>query len=1030
MQAELLSQLLLQTLREIAAQRRFPEATYRLQFHAGFTFRDAQAITGYLHELGITHCYASPFLKARPGSQHGYDIVDHDLLNPEIGAAEDFCAWRDGLTACGMALILDVVPNHMGIASDENVWWNDVLENGPASPHAAFFDIAWYASTRPELQGRVILPTLGDSYAKVLESQQLRLDYRAGAFAVCYFDRRFPLSPSTYGSILGHRLAELEGLLPADAEPLLEYHSILTAIRNLPSRLETDPGKVAELQREKEVIKRRLSAVTEGNEQIRGFIDDTVGLYNGRAGEPRSFDLLEPLLENQPYRLCFWRVASDEINYRRFFDVNELAALSMERDDVFAATHRLVLRLLAEGGVSGLRIDHPDGLYDPRGYLARLQREYVVARAEKVFLSEPAYRNEDWAALEGPLRDRLAEAAAAGDWTLGAAPDATEGANGGGRFPLYVIAEKILGAKEALPEDWPIYGTSGYGFLNLLNGLFVDVGQADALTKRYQEWIQDDLPFAELVYHKKFLILQIAMSSELHMLAAQLDHVAQQNRASRDFTLHSLRHALREVIACFPVYRSYISSPDMREADRRHVLWAVGRARAKNPAISDSIFTFVRDMLLLKYPVASGEKEQEAQRRFVGKFQQVTAPVMAKGLEDTACYVYVRLLSLNEVGGDPGRFGVPPAALHRYFQERQAHWPWAFSATATHDTKRGEDARARLNVLSELPQEWHAALVRWSEFNRELRVPVEDGSAPDANEEWFLYQALLGAWPLTPGDAGEYSQFVQRFQAYVQKALHEAKVHSSWINPDSAYDKAMHEFVGRILDPQRGGPFLADFAVFQRRIAHYGLFNSLSQLLVKIAAPGVVDTYQGTELWDFSLVDPDNRRPVDYEHRRGMLADLKRRAETAGAKLATFARELVDNKEDGRIKLYTLFRALHCRRGHPGLYATGDYLPAEIDGPRCEHAFGFVRRRHDALAVAVVPRLLTSLVSAAEAPLGEKVWDDTVLILPESVPDRPLTNAFSGDVVSLIQREGRAALRLSDAFAHFPVALLVSGKLA
>jgi (1->4)-alpha-D-glucan 1-alpha-D-glucosylmutase len=999
---------------DLAARRRFPESTYRLQFHAGFTFRDAQALVPYLADLGVTHAYASPYLQARPGSKHGYDITNHQTLNPEIGTPAEYDAWVDALHAAGLGQVLDTVPNHMGVTGNENLWWNDVLENGPASPYAGYFDISWQSSPRPELRGRVLIPILGDAYGQVLEAGQLRLGYEGGAFTIHYFDNRLPVAPRSYGLILGHRAEELEQALGKDSQELIEFQSILTAISHLPRRSETEPEKVSERQREKEVIKRRLAKLTEESPKVREFIEANVAQFNGTPGDPRSFDLLDELLDDQAYRLSFWRVAADEINYRRFFDVNDLAALSMERPEVFAATHELVLRLLAEGKVNGLRIDHPDGLYDPKEYLRRLQRAYVLACARRVFDGRSEDGRPDWEEVVKALRAEADRAEREGDDLL--------------RRPLYVVVEKILGATEPLPDDWPVAGTVGYEFLNMVNGLFVAGSQAEAFTRLYREWSHSDQPFAEEVYQRKLLILQVSLSSELQMLAYQLDRLAQKSRRSRDFTLNSLRGALREVIACFPVYRSYTAEEGVRPEDQAYVERAVRRAMAHNPTVNRSLFRFIRDMLLLKYPETWTDADRAEQRRFVGKFQQVTSPVMAKGLEDTSFYVYNRLASLNEVGGNPGRFGVKPADLHQYCAERQAKWPWSLSPLSTHDTKRGEDVRARLNVLSELPGEWGEAVARWSRLNEPHRRQVEDLTVPDPNEEYLLYQTLLGAWPLEPYTPAEYAELVKRIQAYVVKALHEAKVHTSWINPDADYDQAAQDFVARILDEKANAAFLDDFRPFRRRISHYGLLTSLAQTVVKLTAPGVADTYQGTELWDFSLVDPDNRRPVDYERRRRLLQELHERLASAGEDRRGLARELLDTMPDGRVKLYVTTQALHCRKERPGLFATGEYRPAEAAGARAENVFGIVRRQGDAWAVVAVPRLLTGLVPGeGQLPLGP-VWEDTRLLLPGVDPQVRFRNVFTGEGLSLREGPGGLALPLEEAFALFPVALFVSGK--
>jgi (1->4)-alpha-D-glucan 1-alpha-D-glucosylmutase len=995
----------------LLVERRLPEATYRLQFNAGFTFQDAARVVPYLHELGATDCYTSPYLKGRPGSGHGYDVVDHRVLNPEIGSEADYESFVRALRTHGMGQIFDVVPNHMGIGKS-NAWWNDVLENGPSSLYAHFFDIDWNP-VKPALRDKVLLPVLGDQFGKVLEAGQLKLGYANGRFAVSYYDHRFPVSPDSALKILRHRLAELEQRLGAESADLMEFKSIITALSHLPLRSETDAALTAERHREQGVIERRLAMLLDHCQEIRNFFQQNVRDFTGRPGDPPSFDRLDDLLNDQAYRLSYWPVASDEINYRRFFDINELAALSTERLEVFRATHELIFRLLGAGKVTGLRIDHPDGLYDPRQYLERLQRYFVLERARRVFEAEPEFRGEIWEEWEGPLGEAIARAQADPNAPLWR--------------PLYVVVEKILSHDEPVPQDWPVYGTTGYEFLNTLNGLFIEPASAGAFSRIYQRRTGQETPFQELVYQKKFLILQVALSSELHMLAHQLDRLSEKNRWSRDFTLNSLRHALREIIACFPVYRSYIAEETIRPRDKLYVDTAVILAKRRNPAISASIFDFVRDMILLRYPDTAGEEDRAEQRRFSGKFQQVTGPVMAKGLEDTAFYVYYRLVSINEVGGDADRFGVPVLAFHAFNEQRRAHGPWGLSATATHDTKRGEDVRARINVLSELPNDWRAAVRRWFHANESHHVLREGVRAPDRNDEYLLYQTLVGAWPLGPYTAEEYAGFVARIQQYMQKAIHEAKVHTSWINRDPAYDNGVQEFVARILDPATIGPFLEDFRSFQRRVSHYGLFNSLAQTLLKITCPGVPDTYQGTELWDFSLVDPDNRRPVDYELRHRLLAELNAQAARAGPELPILARELTDAKEDGRIKLYVTSRALHCRRDHPGLFSNGEYIPLEAVGGCKDHVCAFLRRREDVCAIAAVPRLLAQLLPRSyEPPLGHKVWQDTVLRLPDDVCGRRFRNVFTDEALSATMQEGVAVLPLGQVLDNFPVAILLA----
>jgi len=1011
---ELIDRLVEKTLAAIGSRRRPMESTYRLQFHAGFTFRDAERITSYLHELGITHCYASPYLKARSGSTHGYDIVDHSSLNPEIGNEEDYIAWVRATHAQGMGHILDMVPNHMGVGTNDNPWWNDVLENGPASRYAGYFDIAWDASLRLELRGKVLLPTLGEPYGDVLESGQLQIVFSEGAFAIAYFDRRFPLAPCSYSKILDYRFSELESALGSENPGLLEYQSILTACRNLPGSTVTDSAKVLERFREKEVIKRRLAVLASENTEVRTFINENLVRMNGTSGDSHSFDLLEDLLESQCYRLSYWRVAPDEINYRRFFDINDLAAINIEREDVFIATHALVTKLLVDGSVDGLRIDHPDGLYDPQQYFARLQTHFLLSSAKSLASADTEFSGIDWNEIESPLTTRFIAA--------------LEERKASSRWPLFVVAEKILGVKESLPDDWAVDGTSGYEFINMTNGLFVETASEAKFTSLYEELVQDDTRYSELVYRKKLLILQVSLASELHMLVRQLDGLAQKSRRSRDFTFNALRKALREIIACFPVYRSYIANNGVNDLDRRQVELAIRRASTRNPLLSRRLFRFIRGMLLLEYPETFAEEARAEQRQFTGKFQEVTSPVMAKGVEDTAFYIYNRLTSLNEVGGDPDRFGVGSDALHKAYADRQAKWPFALSPLSTHDTKRSEDVRARLNVLSEMPSEWQAAVTRWTRMNSPHRHSVDEFLIPDLNEEYFLYQALTGAWPLEPYSRDEYAEFVKRIQNYMEKSLHEAKVHSSWINPNEDYDREISGFVARILDADSNRPFLDDFRTFQQRISHFGSFNSLAQTLLKITAPGIPDTYQGTELWDFSLVDPDNRRPVDYEKRERVLKELQASA-SANSDLRNLVAELLSRKEDGRIKLYLSYRAFCCRRDHPGLFSTGKYVPLAVSRENAAHLFAFARVNEEHQAIVAVPRLLTGLAPDVEKPpLGPDCWRDTRIMLPEIDSGLIWRNIFTGQDLVVEEKVGERYLLAASLFAHFPVALLLGQR--
>lgn len=947
-----------------------PISTYRLQLNRAFPFKAATTIVPYLAALGITDCYPSPYLKATPGSEHGYDVVDPTLLNPELGTEDEFREFVHALHAHQMGHILDVVPNHMGIGRSANAWWLDVLENGPSSRFAHLFDIDWHPVKR-ELENKVLLPILGDLYGTVLENQEIILLYEEGRFFIKYYDHRLPVGPKSSAVVLTHRLDELIAEAGASSPHVQELQSIVTALRNLPAGTETDPERVEERNRERDIIRQRLATLVRDGATIAGFLDDNVRIFNGTKGDPRSFDLLDALLNDQVYRLADWRVAAEEINYRRFFDINELAAVRMEDDAVLQASHVLVFRLVKENAVTGLRIDHVDGLSDPGRYL----REWQA-----------------WAQRE-----------------LGRS--------------LFVVVEKILGKDEPLPDTWPVSGTTGYEFLNLLNGLFVQTTHERAMNETYVQFIRRRIPFEDLAYESKKLIMQASMASEINVLGHRLNQLSERDRRSRDFTLNSLTNAIREIIACFPVYRTYIAEgPDpLLDRDRAYIRLAVARAKRRNPALSGRVFDFVRSLLMKEWDERTSQDRRE-QLQFVMKFQQMTSPVTAKGIEDTACYLYNRLVSLNEVGGNPESFGVTVTTFHKHLRERQARWPFSLSATSTHDTKRSEDARGRINVLSEMPREWRACVNRWAKLTRKCKVGVEGQLVPDRNEEYLLYQTLVGIWPL---DDAESRAFCDRVQGYMNKALREGKAHTSWVNPDQAYEDAMRQFVDAILDRGRPNAFLDEFLPFQRRVAQWGMWNALSQVVLKTAAPGIPDFYQGSELWDFSLVDPDNRRPVDYEMRASMLNELQRRHAECGLDLRPLARTLLAERIDGRIKLYTTLAALHFRRDNHSLFHQGEYIPLEGYGTKQDHCCAFARLHLERAVVAVIPRLVVSLTGdAMTVPVGSDVWKDTYVAVPSWRPDSTYRNLFTGERLLTQTVEGRQMLPMADVLCEFPVALL------
>ena len=942
-----------------------PSATYRLQFNKSFTFDDAAGLVDYLDDLGITDIYASPFLMARPGSVHGYDVTDQSRFNPEIGDEASFLQLSESLQRHKMGLIADVVPNHMCITHPSNVWWWDVLENGPSSPFAHYFDIDWHPP-KAELVNKVLLPTLGDQYGRVLENQEIQIVYGDGQFHVSVYETPLPLAPRTWTMLLEPAVARLREKLGSEDEHVAELESIVTALSHLAGPTETDDAKVRERHREKEIVKRRLAGLLEASPEARESIEASLVEINGRSGEPGSFDRLERLLESEAYRLSFWRVAMDEINYRRFFDINDLAAIRVEDPEVFSPVHKLIFDLVRQGHIRGLRVDHPDGLFEPEKYFRFLRDACKV-------------------------------------WT---------------------VAEKILTGNEPLRTDWAVEGTTGYGFMNVVNGLFVDHTKEKAFQQLYRRFTGWTAAFDDLVCDSKRLILQVAMSSELNVLARRLDHISEQHRWSRDFTLESLRDALREVLAAFPVYRTYVSSDqnEVEAQDRRQVNVAIREAKLRNPAISESVFSFIQSVLLLEHPSGVDDTQRAERKMFAMRFQQLSSPVMAKGVEDTAFYRYYPLASLNEVGGNPARFGVSVNAFHRRNLIRRELWPNSMSASSTHDTKRGEDVRARINVLSERPGDWYRAIRKWRDLNRSAKTRVADRHVPDANEEYLLYQTLVGTWPLYPMNPEEHEAYVRRIDGYMQKALHEAKVHTSWVNPNSEYEQAVTRFVERVLEPSPGNVFLEDLRQFQGPIAKAGMYNSIAQLVLKIASPGVPDFYQGNDLWAFDLVDPDNRRPVNYEARRQMLKSL---AEQASHDRAALVERLRENPCDGAIKLYVTSEALRFRRDHRDLFAKGSYTALAADGNRARHVLAFARATANQTLIALAGRFFLQLCNSHNKPIGD-VWGNTTVALTKKIAHTAFRDIFTGQTITAEQREGGLFLPMNKVFSHCPVALLLA----
>ena len=986
-------------------------STYRVQLCPGsLDFGAAARLAPYLAALGVTHLYASPHLRARPGSTHGYDVVDHQTLNPELGSEWDLECLHAALRENGLQMLLDWVPNHMAIGR-QNAAWIDVLENGPSARSARFFDIDW-APVKAELDNKVLIPVLGDQYGVVLERAELQLRHEQGGIWLAYFEHRFPLGPQAYAILLRLHLDKLAGTLGTEHPELQELLSILTAIEYLPPRTETDPAKIEERWREKEVIKRRLASLLEVSAATRAHLAAALQEINGTAGEPSTFRALHQLLELQGYRLAFWRTAAEEVNYRRFFDVNELAAIRVEDPEVFRQTHQLLWKWVQRGWVRAVRIDHPDGLFDPGEYFLQLQTHALLAccRASHEGLAQrPAPRDEQ-ALLQlcreeiGTLRKRS-------------------------ELPLYVVVEKILGRRERLPDCWAVSGTTGYDFLNAVNGVLVDGDGAADLERAYSQFLGYPVDYWTTVYEAKKLILETALASELQVLAHRADRISEHDWHTRDITLGAMQAALAEVIACFPVYRTYIpqEGSEIDARDRKYVETAVALARKRLPVTSRTVFDFLRSILLKNHAPGTSPEVVEQRLAFVGKFQQLTGPVMAKGMEDTTFYGFNRLVSLNEVGGEPDRVGVSPAQFHSRNLERLSQAPGSLLSTTTHDTKRAEDVRLRINVLSEIPQEWSEAASAWARMNERLKKDVGGIAAPDRNDEYLLYQTLLGTWPDGSPSEAELDAYRQRIEAYVLKAAREAKTHTSWIEPSPEYEGALAEFARGLLSRPQDHPFWRSFHQLLPRVLWAARQASLAQVVLKVASPGVPDTYQGSELWDLRLVDPDNRGPVDFERRARLLDGLAKRSRDTG--LRQLAADLAAWPEDGAIKFFVLWRSLTLRRERGLLFLNADYSPIECTGERANHIVAFARTSGLSAAIAASGRLFARLAheagqSCAGTAVGETWWGQTRLPLPPALRGRQWRDRFTDTLLQPRVDGEQGWLEVSEVFSVLPVALL------
>ncbi len=941
-------------------------ATYRLQFNKDFTFRDATKLLDYFSDLGITHIYASPIWRSRPGSTHGYDVIDPTRLNPELGTEADFFTLQTELRNRGMGLVLDIVPNHMSASSD-NSWWMDVLEHGPESAYASYFDIDWHPPSR-SLESKILLPVLGRPFAEALEGGEFKLIFSDGRLFLQYLESLFPLAPKTYLAILGKNTEKLRERLGEESTVYQEYSGIVAAFAGLRSPATVTPGEAGD-KRSRFEARERLRQLISSSADIETFLNDRLRDLMGEPGDPASFSPLEKLLAEQSYVLSYWQNVNEEINYRRFFTITDLVGVRVEDPLVFEATHGLITRLAAQPPIDGLRIDHIDGLRDPLAYLGRL-RELLTKES-----------------AQGEPRE----------------------------VPIFV--EKILARGERLPGEWPSAGTTGYDFLNALNSIFVDPKGAKCIEEVYDRFVGKKLVYADLLYQKKKLVMSTLLGVEMRSLGHQLALLADKDRYARDLSRSDLTQALFETTAHMPIYRTYTRNLEVSREDAKVIELAIEEALSRKFYLQPAHFDFIGDVLLARNRAHLLPDQREARLNFVMRWQQFTGPIMAKAFEDTFLYVYNPLISLNEVGGEPRPTAATTESFSRFIAERRKHWPNSMSATTTHDTKRSEDVRARISVLSEIPGQWKERLERWSKLNSKYKTQVDGQQVPDRNEEVFLYQTLLGVWP---SNGNNDASLVERLQAYAIKATREAMVHTRWTLPNTAHENALKKFVASVLKPGSGNPFLSDFAAFQRSIGQRGMVNGLTQTLVKIISPGIPDFYQGSELWDLRLVDPDNRQPVDFAKRVSMLAALKE-AEAS----PSLASDLAGHWDDSRIKLYAIWKALNFRRQRPELFSKGDFVKLKTTGPYAEHILAILRRHKREWLLLVAPRWL-SRAQEGRSSDAEFRWREATIQLPNSAPSL-WDNIFTTEKITIADERAKS-LRADQLLNHFPVALLSGGK--
>lgn len=924
-----------------------PQATYRFQFNHSFTFKDALQLVPFLAELGITHIYSSPIFQATQGSLHGYDVTDPNKISDELGGIADFDELIAKVQEYRMGWIQDIVPNHMAI-NHKNRLLMQLFENGPDVLPYQHFDIEWKHQYRT-IRGRLLTPILGSVYGDCLENGEIKLAYDHDGFSLRYYDHQFPLRIETYASVLEHSLYRLKAELGASHSGLLKLMGVLFSIKNLPGAHQVDNRRM-----QVTFTKSILWELYTNDEAIRNFIDATIKEFNGVAGKPETFSLLDSLHSEQPFKLSFWKVATEELNYRRFFTVNDLISLRVEDEQVFRDTHELIFELVNQGKFNGLRVDHIDGLYDPHTYLERLRR---------------------------------------------------------GASSAYIVVEKILGFDEMLPTVWPIQGTTGYDFCCYVNAIFCKNENKKMIERIYHLFTGTKVSFDELLINCKRTIIDTHLAGDIDNLAILIKDISGKDRRGTDITLYGLRKALIELMIFFPVYRSYINSQIFSSEDRNHLQIAIHGARKAHPELVRE-FAFIERFLLLKYDRSTTDEEIKNWTDVVMRFQQFTGPLMAKGFEDTLLYNYNRLISLNEVGGFPQIFGLEIETFHHFNSKRAKFWPNTLNTTSTHDSKRGEDIRARINVLSEIPEEWERELRKWSKINRRLKINFDSNLFPDANDEYLLYQTLIGAYSADE----DISIFANRVRDFMLKAVREAKRHTNWIAYNTDYEDALLSFIDNLLDRKNSSEFFNEFIPFQKRVAKYGLYNSLSQTILKITSPGVPDFYQGTEFWDLNLVDPDNRKKVDYSKRISSLNEIKK---ISTSEYPAYIDSLLKQWKDGRIKLFLIYRCNKARNDRSDLFLKGAYIPIHTFGRYKKNIIAFARNFEDQWAIIVVPRFLVEVVDEERIPVSEYIWIDTAVELP--VYQDTWYNVITGETIKLHKTAPVGAL-----FSLFPGSILVN----